>query len=43
MEMAGYGLTERAASNVRISGLCADPYKVCHPYSSQAVQNAVYL
>ena len=26
--MAGYGLTQRAASNVRISGLCADPFKV---------------
>lgn len=28
LEMAGYGLTQRAASNVRISGLCADPFKV---------------
>ena len=29
LEMAGYGLTQRAASSVRISGLCSDPYKVC--------------
>ena len=28
-EMSGYGLTQRSASNVRISGLCTDPYKVC--------------
>lgn len=28
LEMSGYGLTQRSASNVRVSGLCADPYKV---------------
>lgn len=28
LEMAGYGLTQRAASSVQISGLCSDPYKV---------------
>ena len=28
LEMAGYGLTQRAASSVQISGLCSDPYRV---------------
>ena len=29
LEMAGYGLSQRGASSVQISGLCSDPYKVC--------------
>ena len=30
MEMAGYGLLERTATNVRVSGIQSDPSKVLH-------------
>ena len=44
LEMAGYGLTQRAASSVQISGLCCDPYRVrrlCQKLPSRSLEAGV--
>ena len=43
LEMSGYGLTQRSVSNVRISGLCADPYKVRRTLNSLTKHNRMSL